>query len=296
MDQRMGALIKLSVSMLIFGSIGLFVRYIPLDSSLIALVRAVVGVVFLLTVLVCKKAPISRQAIKGNFLYLCVSGIAIGFNWILLFESYRYTSVAVSTLCYYMAPILVILFSPVVLKEKLTAKKLLCIAAAVAGMACISGIMQSGIPGAGELKGILLGLGAAVLYASVILLNKQLKGIGAFDRTIMQLLIAGAILVPYNLLVCDFSSVSLTLPTVLLLAVVGIIHTGFAYFLYFGSMEHLSGQSIAIASYIDPVVAVIASVVILGEAFSLYDGIGALLILGAAVVSDLPGRRKGRGS
>ena len=288
------AALKLIGAMLIFGSIGLFVRYISLDSGFIALVRAVIGVIFLLTVIFLRRHPISFAAVRKNFVLLCVSGAAIGFNWILLFESYRFVSVAVGTLCYYMAPILVILLSPVVLKERLTLRKCVCIAAAFIGMALISSIGTDGLGDAGSVKGILLGLGAAGLYASVMLMNKHITNIGAFDKTIVQLAVAAIVLLPYNLLTVNWSGFTVTAPTVALLALVGIVHTGFAYYLYFGSMEHLSGQSIAIFSYIDPVVAVLASVILLKEPFTWINAIGALLIIGSAAVSELNGKGRGK--
>ena len=278
--------------MLIFGSIGIFVKYIPLSSELIALTRAMVGVLFLLTVILLRKKPIALKAIKKNLVVLSISGVAIGFNWILLFESYHYTSVAVSTLCYYMAPIIVIILSPIFLKEKLTLKKGLCVAAALAGMVLISVTGVSENTSGDITLGILLGLGAAVLYASVILLNKFLKDIDAFDKTIMQLFVAALVLVPYNLWTIDFSEISLSATTIVLLLFVGIIHTGFAYYLYFGSMRFLSGQSIAIFSYIDPVVAVLASVVLLGEPFTIVNAVGAALIIGSALLSELNFHRR----
>lgn len=288
------AALKLIGAMLIFGSIGLFVRYISLDSGFIALVRAVIGVIFLLTVIFLRGHPISFAAVRKNFVLLCVSGAAIGFNWILLFESYRFVSVAVGTLCYYMAPILVILLSPVVLKEQLTLRKCVCVAAAFIGMALISSIGTDALGDAGSVKGILLGFGAAGLYASVMLMNKHITNIGAFDKTIVQLAVAAIVLLPYNLLTVNWSGFTVTAPTVALLALVGIVHTGFAYYLYFSSMEHLSGQSIAIFSYIDPVVAVLASVILLKEPFTWINAVGALLIIGSAAVSELNGKGRGK--
>ncbi len=288
MHRQRVAFIKLVSSMLIFGSIGLLVRYIPLPSSIVALIRASVGVIFLLFVLVVKGTRPSINAIKQNFAYLLVSGIAIGFNWILLFESYRYTSVAVSTLCYYMAPMIVTLLSPMILKEKLSVKCFLCVITALAGLSLISGIFNKNNLHNGEMMGIALGFGAAILYATVILLNKKMRCIGAMDRTVCQLLISSVVLLPYNLFTCDVSSLVVTPSIWFLLAVAGIIHTGLAYYLYFGSMEHLSGQSIALGSYIDPVVAVIISITILREPFDMYTIIGAVAILGAALISELP--------
>lgn len=291
MEKRTVAMVKLIVSMLIFGSIGLFVRNIPLESGMIAFSRAVIGVMFLIGFLFIKHSKISFAAIKKNLLYLLLSGTAIGFNWILLFESYRYTSVAVSTLCYYMAPIFVVSLSPLVLKEKLSAKQILCIIAALVGIALISGIFQIGIPKQRELTGVFFGIGAAALYASVILLNKKFTDIAAMERTVCQLFVAAVVLLPYNILTTGLSLASVPPVSLLLLVIVGVVHTGFAYFLYFGSMEHLSGQSIAIASYIDPVIAVIASAVLLKEPFTVEALLGAAAILGAAFISEFPSRK-----
>lgn len=290
LKQQRTASFKLISAMLIFGSIGIFVRHIPLPSSLIALVRAVVGVVFLLAVILLRRNPISMASVRKNLLLLCVSGAAIGFNWILLFESYRFTSVAVGTLCYYMAPMLVIILSPFVLKERLNLRKCLCVTVAIIGMALISGIGSASLTNPGSIKGVLLGLGAAVLYASVMLMNKHFTDISAFDKTIMQLAVAAVVLIPYNLLTVEWSTLSLSLPTIGLLAFVGIVHTGFAYYLYFGSMAFLSGQTIAIFSYIDPVIAVLASVLLLQEPFTWLNTLGAALIVGSAVVSELPSK------
>lgn len=292
MSKRSLAYIKLILSMLIFGSIGLFVRYIQLPSGIISLVRAIIGVGFLLIVILIKHSRLSIASIKKNLLYLLLSGTAIGFNWILLFESYRYTTVAVSTLCYYMAPIIVTLLAPFVLKERLSGKRAVCAGIALVGMILISGIFTNSAPSVSTTKGIFLGLGAAVLYATVILLNKQLRNISAIDRTVVQLLISAVVLLPYNLLTTNIASLDVSSNSLLLLAVVGIVHTGLAYYLYFGSMENLSSQSIAVASYIDPVVAVIASVALLREPFDVYSMLGAVAILGAAAVSELPQKRK----
>ena len=292
MSKRSLAYIKLISSMLIFGSIGLFVRYIQLPSGIISFVRAFIGVAFLLIIILIKGSGISITAIRENLLCLVLSGTAIGFNWILLFESYRYTTVAVSTLCYYMAPVIVTLLAPFILREKLSGKRAICAGIALVGMILISGIFTTSVPSVSTIKGILLGLAAAVLYATVILLNKQLRDISAFDRTVVQLLISAVVLLPYNLVTTDIGSLNVFPNTLLLLAVVGVIHTGLAYFLYFGSMEDLSSQSIAVASYIDPVVAVIASVSLLREPFDIYAMLGAVAILGAAVVSELPQKGK----
>ena len=280
-------------AMTIFGTIGIFRKYIPLPSSLLALARGIIGTAFLLfLVLAVKRDKLSIEAIKRNFVFLIVSGAFIGFNWILLFEAYQYTTVATATLCYYMAPVIVVLVSPFLFKERLTLLKAICVAVALAGMVFVSGIPQSGFGGMSELKGILLGLGAATLYAIVVILNQYIKDIPAYDKTIMQLGTAAIAILPYTLLTENFADISFTPVAVLMLLFVGIVHTGIAYTLYFGSMSGLKAQTIALFSYIDPVVAIILSAVILQENIGLWGVIGAVMVLGSTMVSELFGEKK----
>ena len=280
------------LAMFIFGTIGLFVKFIPLPSSVIAMARGIVGAIFLMTFITVKKQKLDKAAIKANLLKLCLSGIFLGFNWILLFEAYRYTTVATATLCYYLAPVIVILVSPLVLKEALTWKKLLCVFAALVGMVFVSGVLDAGFSGGKEYTGILFGLGAACVYACIVITNKKIHDISAYDTTIMQLAIAGVLLIPYVLLTQDISALELTGKAVALLAVVCIVHTGVAYALYFGSMQKLKGQTVALLSYIDPIVAILLSALILKEPLGIDGAIGAFLVLGATLVSEFVDTKK----
>ena len=276
----------LITSMCIFGTIGILRRHIPLSSSVVALVRGIIGSLFLLSVIFLSKRKLDTAAIRKNIGFLALSGAAIGFNWILLFEAYNYTSVATATLCYYLAPILVILASPVVLKEKLTPRKIFCTMTALAGMVLVSGVTETGFGGISELKGIFLGIGAAVLYASVVLMNKRFPGVPAYEKTILQLSMAAAALIPYVLLTEDVATLSLTPLAAVLLLIAGIVHTGIAYWLYFGCMNDLPSHTVALMSYIDPILAIVLSLVLLREPMSAAAGVGAVLILGAAYLSE----------
>lgn len=278
-------------AMLIFGTIGIFVRHVPLPSSVIALVRGIVGTLFLLIFSRFRKTPVSREAIRNNLKMLIVSGVAIGFNWILLFEAYRYTTVATATLCYYLAPVFVIIASPFLFREALTGRKILCVIGALVGMVFVSGVLDAGFSGSGEFLGILFGIGAAVLYASIVLMNKKLTDIDGFDRTIVQLAAAAISLLPYVLLTERGTSMTWAPLTIVLLLVVGIVHTGFAYTLYFGSIKELPAQTSALFSYIDPVSAIILSAIFLGESLTLFSAIGAVLVLGSTLLSELPIKR-----
>ena len=287
MAKSKNAKIQLVLSMVLFGTIGLFVRYLSMPSSVIALCRAWIGGLFLLAVLAFRRKTISIQAFKKNLAWLVCSGAFLGFNWIALFEAYRHTSVAVATVCYYMAPIIVIFCAPWLLKESLSSKKIVCSFAAVIGMGMLSLSSAGGQLSKNSSTGILIGLLAASLYACVILCNKQIKGIEALDKTVIQLLISGVLMLPYCIVTTDFSSLSVDSFQLVMLLVVGILHTGVTYLLYFGSMEYVSGQSIAVISYIDPVVAVLLSVFFLKEPLSSLEWIGAGVILTSALLSEI---------
>lgn len=280
------------LTMVIFGTIGLFRRYIPLSSGFLAMTRGFIGALFLLLLVMAKKRSFDHMAIRKNLLPLIISGVLIGFNWILLFEAYRYTTVATATLCYYLQPTFVMLASPLVLKERLTAKKCLCSAVSLVGMVLVSGVTGVGGSGAGELKGVAFGLGAAALYACVVLINKRLDAVPAYDKTILQLASAALVLVPYVLLAEKGGTGELTPFVVVMILIVGILHTGIAYALYFGSMSALSGQTVAIFSYMDPIVAIVLSALFLREPMTAAGGIGAVMILGAALAGELPEKEK----
>ena len=273
----------------VFGTIGLFVRFIPLSSAVIACARGFMGFLFLLLVMLLTRQKPDAAAIRKNFILLMVSGAAIGFNWILLFESYRYTTVAIGTVCYYLAPLMLLLACPL-LGEKLTAKKILCVGVALIGLVFVSGIFQK-MPSHEDILGIVFGIGAAVLYASVMFMNKKMTPIPAYDKTVLQLLSAAVVILPYILLTEGLPSWQLTSFQWVLLIVVGIVHTGISYTLYFGSMKNLKAQTIAVFSYLDPVIAVILSALVLKEAMTWSNIIGAVLILGSALYSELPDKK-----
>ena len=289
----MNAKIKIITAMATFGTIGIFVRYIPLPSSIIALVRGVLATFFLLSVMAGGKRRPDRMAITQNLVLLVVSGGLIGFNWILLFEAYNYTSVAVATLCYYLAPVFVIVASPFVLGEKLTARKTLCVIAALGGMVLVSGVIQNYLSGGNtedlKLTGVILGIGAGALYAAIILMNKKLEDISSYDTTVIQIAAASIVLVPYCLITVDIGALEVTPVSAVLLLIVGIVHTGIAYVLYFGSIKELPAQTVAIFSYIDPILAVLLSALLLKENMDMLSILGAVMILGSTFVSEMKG-------
>lgn len=286
------SLILFVSAMLIFGTVGIFRRFIPVSSALLACFRGLSGALFLVIPAFIQKKKLRNNIGKKNFLILIVTGILMGLNWLLLFEAYNYTTVATATLCYYMEPTIVVLLSPLVLKEKLTVKKSLCALAAIVGMVFVSGVIEGGGMSFTDFKGVLFGLGAAVLYSAVVLTNKKVPGIDAYEKTTIQLFSASIILVPYLLIFEDFTAIKLNALAIIMMIIVGLLHTGIAYAMYFGSMDGLQAQSIAIFSYLDPIFAVILSAVLLREPMTLFGIIGAVLIIGAAMISEVTFKRK----
>jgi drug/metabolite transporter (DMT)-like permease len=273
------------ISLLIFGSIGLFVRNIPMSSGQIALVRGIIGSIFLLVASKVLKQKISWKAIRPNFLLLIISGAAIGLNWIFLFEAYKYTSISTATVCYYFAPVFVMFLSPFVLKEHLTIVKILCVITAVIGMFFVVG--NGGSTGNNNMIGIGYGLMAAMLYAGVVLMNKFIKAISALETTLLQIGSAAITLIPYVLLTDPIKVSTLNMSTLLLLLYVGMVNTGLAYLLYFGSMKNLKGQTVAVLSYIDPISAITMAFIFLGEKMTLLQLAGGIMILGASFISEM---------
>ena len=275
------------LSMLIFGTVGVFRRYIPLPSAFLAFSRGILGGVFLMAFVRLRKKGTGAKLPLRTLLRLAVTGAMIGVNWILLFEAYNHTTVAVATLCYYMEPTIIILASPFVFKERLTGKKAVCALVSVIGMVLVSGVIGAGGVRSGNLRGVALGLGAALFYSAVVILNKKTPGIDAYQRTTVLLLSAGIVMLPYLLLTGGFVGEDFSVTSVLLLFVLGVVHTGIAYAMYFGSMDGLKMQTIAVFSYIDPVSALLFSALLLREPLGVLSIVGAVMILGSAVFSEL---------
>lgn len=272
--------------MVIFGTIGLLTRSIGLSSEELALYRAILASLFLISYLALK-GKLNKKLIPGKriLLPLFLSGAAMGFNWIFLFQAYRYTSISAATLSYYFAPSVVLLASHFLLGEKLTRKKTISFIVSTIGVLLVIG--WGGRSGGNDAKGILFGLAAAVLYAFVIISNKRIEGIGGIERTLLQFLSAIVVLLPYTLLVSGINITNIGGGQWGLLLLLGLFHTGITYSLYFTSLPRLKGGEISILSYLDPLTAMIVSAILLNEPTSALQISGGILILGSTLYSQL---------
>lgn len=279
MKKGLNAKAMLSISMAIFGTLGLFTRNISVSSGELALYRAILASALIIVYLAVSKQKIDFKMIKGEILLLLASGIAMGINWILLFQAYRYTTISAATLSYYFAPVIVTVVCPFLFHEKLTGKQIVCFCMSTVGLILIIGVGNIG-QGGNDLLGILFGLGAAAFYATVILLNKFIKNVTGIHRTLLQFFAAIMILVPYVACTGGMHLGELNGVGWGCLLTVGLIHTGITYCMYFSALKELAGQEAAILSYIDPLMAVLVSVALLGENMTFQQLLGGILILG----------------
>ncbi|MEH7146543.1 MULTISPECIES: DMT family transporter [Priestia] len=277
--------IQFVLSMIIFGTMGLIVRYIDLSSSEIALLSSSIGCLFLMIVFLMRKRTISWKLVKVNACILFFSGIALGGNWMFLYQAYDHTTLTNATLGYYFAPVFVMILSPFILKEQLPVKKIICIGIAIIGMLMIvgNGVSASGTE---DLLGIVFGLLAAACYAALMLLNKFIRLMGRLEITIIQLGITALLLLPYVFLTEGFGVFEVSKSSVPFIIILGIVNTGVGFWLFFSGMEKLKGQSIAMLSYVDPFVAILISAVILREHMTIVQIIGGALLLGSTFISE----------
>lgn len=271
--------IKLLVSMLIWGSLAVFVKQISFTSEQIVLCRVILGLTFLLLVFLLKRKKLTKDALKKYGIRLLITGVVMGFNWVALFESYKYVDVSIATLCYYAAPVIVCICSAIFFREKLTVIKIISIAAAVIGMFVITGATMGG---SDPVKGVICGLVSAALYASVTLSNKSVKGLSGLEITIVQLVGAGIVMLPYVLITQGVPVPQNGWKDILFVIILGIAHTGIALYLYFSAIQELPAQTVALCSYVDPVSALVFAAIFFSDVPTLPKVLGAVLIIGGA--------------
>lgn len=285
MSAKNRARVRMALSAAVFGTIPLFVRNLSLASGEIALYRAVIASILIGICLLVSRQKIPASAVRTELPLLLLSGVAMGFNWILLFQAYRFTTVSVATLSYYFAPVLVTVACPILFRERMSRRQLLCSVMSTIGVLLIVAAGESG-SAENHFLGVALGLGAAVLYALVVLTNKFIRSVSGIQRTFFQFAAAAVVLIPYVACTNGFHLGELTGSGLINLLILGLFHTGLTYFLYFTSLRELPGQETAVLSYIDPLVAIILSVAVLGEGITPVQILGGAMVLGFALWNE----------
>ncbi len=274
------------LSLFIYGTIGLVLRYISLPVEFVVICRGILGslTMVIITKLTGKKLDFKPFKKVGKWFVL--SGICLGFNWITLFAAYKVTTVAIASLCNYMAPIIVIFLAALLFKDKLKPISIVCIFVAFIGIALVSGVTLDGIAGV-NLKGVALGFMAAAGFTGMVLCNKKGGDVPVYEKAIIQLISASLTALPYFLINNWGEPLNFDLQSVLLILLLGVVHSGIAYTFYFGAITKIDVQSFALLGYTEPIVSVLVSVIILHESMTLLGVIGAVMVLGAAIVNEM---------
>ena len=269
------------LAMLIFGTNGYLVAHLSLQGSQIVLVRTLVGGL-LLTAIVLLRGGFDREAVRAEWRDLLFGGVALGLNWVALFTAYRLLNVSLATLIYYAGPMLVLLFSPLLFRESLTPQKIAAVVIVAAGLFCITGsITSAGM----SLTGLLAAVLSALFYASLIIFNKRIVKTGGMQTAALELDVAFVVVLIYVLLTAGIPRpLKADIPYLLVL---GLVNTGIAYMLYFTGLQKLPGQSVALISYVDPVSALVFSALLLHETMTPLQVLGAVLIIGGALLGEL---------
>ncbi len=280
--------LKYITALVLYGTIGTFLRDVDVPREIVVMCRGILGSSFILVFLASRHRKPDREAIRANLVWLVISGVSLGLNWIFLFAAYLHTTVAIASLCNYVAPIFVVMIAPVVFREPLNRRKVPCVIAAFAGIALVSGFWKGA---AGSVAGVLMGIMAAVCFVFILICNRNMHGINAYDKSIAQLIISAVTVLPYVLVRNLGSTLHWNIRSIVLILILGLVHTGFAYCLYFSGIAPLPVQTVAILGYLEPLVSVLCSAVILREHMDVWGWLGAALILGAAILSETIGDR-----
>lgn len=277
--------LKYFASLLLFGSNGIVASHIGLNSSEIVLLRTLIGSLLLISVFLMTKQKFTFIDYKRDLIFICISGIATGASWMFLYEAYVQVGVSIATLLYYCGPVVVMLLSPVLFKEHLTWIKTTGFIAVICGIFLINNDFN----GSGNLWGILCGLLSALMYSVMVMANKKAEHIKGMENSVIQL-VASFLTVAVFVGIRSGYNLQIEASDWIWILVLGLLNTGIGCYLYFSSIGNLPVQTVAICGYLEPVSAVLFSVILLHEAMMPLQVLGAVCIVGGAVIGELSGR------
>lgn len=282
MDRNRHLLFRYIGSLLLFGFNGIVASHIPLDSTHIVLLRSLLGSMSLLAFFFLSGHRVSFTGRGQDVLLICLSGAAMGASWMLLYEGYQRIGVATASLLYYCGPVIVMALSPLFFREKLTYVKLISFSAVCAGIVLINGLSGEAL----NVIGCICGIGGAVFYAVMLILNKKARSVDGMENSLLQMLSATATTVLF-LLCREQLSFSVTEGRVWLwILLLGLVNTGFGCWCYFSAIGALPVQTVAVCGYIEPMSAVVFSALLLREHMTLPQLLGAVLIVGGALFAE----------
>ena len=280
--------LKYFSSLLLFGSNGIIASYILLNSYEIVFLRSLIGGLFLIAVFILSKNKITFLNNKKHFIYAVISGMAMGISWMLLYEAYVKIGVSIATLLYYCGPVIVMIVSPFIFNERFTTYKIVGFIIVFIGMF----LVNENILGEAKFSiGLLYGILGAVMYAVLVVFNKKAETIKGLENTIIQL-ISSVLIVAIFVQIKQGLMIPSLMDNIIPVLFLGVVNTGIGCYLYFSSIQNLPAGSVAICGYIEPLSALIFSAIFLGERLSPIQMLGALCIIGGAMLAELSELKK----
>lgn len=276
------AYIKYFAALLLFGSNGIVASFINMSSYEIVLLRTLIGSLLLIAIFFISKGKLTFYKHKKQSLFLCASGIAMGTSWMFLYEAYTQIGVSIASLCYYCGPVIVMVLSPLIFREKLTAVKIISFVVVLIGIFLVNGnVLNEGA----NAWGVFCGLMSAVMYSAMVICNKKAKEITGLENSMLQLFISFLTVAVFVIIKQGFA-IQISQADVIPILILGLVNTGIGCYFYFSSIGNLSVQTVAICGYIEPLSAVVFSVAFLGEKLLFLQIIGAVLIIGGAITGE----------
>ena len=286
-----GSYIKYFAALLLFGSNGLVASYIALSSYEIVFLRSLLGSALLVVLFFVAGGKFTVRQNKRDLFFIALSGAAMAADWLLLFEAYAQIGVSLGMIINYCGPAIVIAVSALIFKEKISWAKIIALLAVFAGVVLISG---RAVETSARLSGLLCAVLSAFAYAAMVIFNKKATRIKGIENAALQLLCAFlviAIFVGYK----QGFDIGIYAKDWVPILWLGLVNTGLACYLYFSSIGALPIQTVAICGYLEPLCAVLLSVVILHERMLPLQVVGAVLIVGGAIFGERRAKQKGVG-
>lgn len=277
------SLLKYIAALLLFGSNGIVAGMIALNSYEIVMFRTLIGSVFLIVLYLITNRTFTFYRHLRSFAFLVFSGISMGVSWLFLYEAYKQIGVSIASLGYYCGPVIVMALSPLIFKERLTKQKLIGFVAVLAGILFVN---ANAVNEKHTGFGVFCALMSAVMYSCMVLFNKKAEDIKGFENSTLQLFIAFISVLIFTLFK---QGLSFHIPAqdIATLVFLGLVNTGLGCYLYFSSIGKIKVQTVAVLGYLEPLSAIIFSVIFLKEKMSVLQITGALLIIAGAVFAEI---------
>jgi drug/metabolite transporter (DMT)-like permease len=167
----------------------------------------------------------------------------------------------------------------------------------VLGLAGVAILVGSGTA-SGRISGVLVVLAAAAAWGFGSVLSHRLPLPGhALLAAAIEMLAGGVALLAVAAVTGEFSHVQWSsIPAASWIALAYLIGPGsiLAFTAYGYALSHLPVTTVSTYAYVNPVVAVLAGIVILGEPLTWREGVGAALVVGSVVIILHRSRRADR--